>query len=111
MVEFYLDLNVPPKICVLIWRVLYGALPVGIQLLRRKVIIPSQCPCYEKEESISHVMVSCIFAKKVWKEVGLWGTIKMFLHKVAVEMLVAIWHNVSLEEFELCSILLWGLWS
>ena len=74
------------------------------------MIIPSQCPRFGEKESISHVMFSCIFAKRVWKEAGLWTTIKNFLHEVAAKMLVAIRQNVPLEEFKLCTVLLWGLW-
>ena len=69
---------------------------MGIQLLHGNVIIPFQCPCYGKEESISHVMVSCIFATygkeesishvmvscifatRVWKELGLGVLSKRF---------------------------------
>ena len=53
-----------------------------------------------------HALFFCCTANYVWKEVGLWGTIKKDLHEDVVELLLGLWKSLSSEVFELCCVVM-----
>lgn len=62
------NLKTAPKIQLLVWKALRGALPVGEQLLARQVTTDPACKRCGKLESIDHLLFQSEFAEQVWKE-------------------------------------------
>ncbi|CAL9223615.1 unnamed protein product [Arabidopsis halleri] len=60
------NIKCPPKIHMLLWRVVRGTLPVGTNLLRRKVTTTACCSRCGDEETEMHLLFHCPYARKVW---------------------------------------------
>lgn len=58
-----------PKVQMLVWKAIRGALPVGETLLHRQVQINPLCKRCSELESINHLLFQCEFAERVWKDV------------------------------------------
>ncbi|KAM6557117.1 hypothetical protein CsatB_004136 [Cannabis sativa] len=60
-------LKVPPKVIHFAWKAITGCLPTRSQLYTKHVPVQLNCVCCNvEEESIYHVLVSCVFARSVW---------------------------------------------
>lgn len=60
-------IEVPPKVWHFKWKVLYGCLPTRIHLQTKHVNVELSCLlCCTEEESISHVLIGCSFARSCW---------------------------------------------
>lgn len=62
------NLKTAPKVQLLVWKSLRGALPVGGKLLARQINIDPTCERCGELESINHLLFQCDFADKIWKE-------------------------------------------
>ena len=61
-------LNIPAKMRIFAWRACMNALPTMLNLQRRGVNCCETCPsCGKEAESISHTILRCDIAKKVWE--------------------------------------------
>ncbi|XP_050211971.1 uncharacterized protein LOC126662130 [Mercurialis annua] len=58
-------LQIPNKIKVFIWRCLHEGLPTGMALHQR-LLLPPNCKFCEETESLTHLLLSCPFARQVW---------------------------------------------
>ena len=59
--------QVPSKICNLVWRLLHDSLPTFHTLRSRGIPMSSLCPlCDEEEETTSHLFLFCPFARATW---------------------------------------------
>lgn len=56
-----------PKIKVFAWKILKGALPVGVRLLERHIVADHHCKRCGAPESIIHLFFQCRFAQQVWR--------------------------------------------
>ncbi|KAG7591058.1 Ribonuclease H-like superfamily [Arabidopsis thaliana x Arabidopsis arenosa] len=65
------NLKCSPKIHMLLWRAARGTLPVGTNLLRRKVTNTATCLRCGEEESELHLFFQCPFAREVWQKAPL----------------------------------------
>ena len=61
------NLITAPKVKMLIWKVLRGALPVGTKLEDRHIRVDSRCKRCGSPESIIHLFYQCDYAKAVWQ--------------------------------------------
>lgn len=60
-------LKTAPKIKMLIWKALKGAIPVGTGLVERHVPVEVSCKKCGNPESIIHLFFQCPFAREVWQ--------------------------------------------
>lgn len=58
-----------PKVQMLVWKAIRGALPVGETLLHRQAQINPLCKRCGELESINHLLFQYEFAERVWKDV------------------------------------------
>lgn len=65
------NLKCSPKIHMLLWRAARGTLPVGTNLLRRKVTNTANSLRCGEEESELHLFFQCPFAREVWQKAPL----------------------------------------
>ena len=67
------NLKLPPRACAFSWRLFKNRIPTKVNLRRRHVALPSSnCPlCDEEEETVGHVMYSCIKTRHLWWETEL----------------------------------------
>ena len=68
---------VPKKKNILVWRAIRGRLPSREVLDNLGVDVPdiNCCVCRNERETVSHVFLSCEWAKKVWHELANWWNI------------------------------------
>lgn len=68
------NLKLPPRACAFSWRIFKNRIPTKVNLRRRHVELPSSnCPlCDEEEETVGHVMYSCIKTRHLWWETLSW---------------------------------------
>ncbi|KAH9684606.1 putative reverse transcriptase/RNA-dependent DNA polymerase [Citrus sinensis] len=61
-------LAIPKKIKIFLWRATHDLLPTAGNLWKRRILQESTCQiCCCKMESISHALLECKMAKKIWK--------------------------------------------
>lgn len=60
------QLQVPSKICVLIWRLARHSLPTTDVLHKRNMVVQDACPLCGGEDSWRHALVSCTMARCTW---------------------------------------------
>lgn len=57
----------PNKVKNFIWRAAHNVLPTAINLISKRVDVPSTCSvCNAYEETVLHSLVTCSFAKSCW---------------------------------------------
>ena len=60
-------LNVPPKVCIFLWRACSGCLPTRENLHKKQIRVEERCElCYHHSETISHVLWECPLARNIW---------------------------------------------
>jgi hypothetical protein len=71
--EWFLDLwnwQLPLRIQLFCWLMFENRILTWDNLSKRGLIGPSRCVlCGEREESLNHLMVDCLFTKEVWKSI------------------------------------------
>lgn len=110
------NLKAAPKVQLVVWKALKGALPVGERLLSRQVPISPLCKRCGKLESINHLLFHCEFAEKVWKQAP-------FLQRIDLRGLLDLesdWMNliestclppVGVVSSQLAPWIVWSLWT
>ncbi|MFS7977434.1 putative reverse transcriptase zinc-binding domain-containing protein [Helianthus anomalus] len=65
---------VPPKVNLFIWRAIKGRIAVKVELVKRGVQLENQiCSrCNKEEESVNHLLLSCLKSRAVWWNVLIW---------------------------------------
>ncbi|KAH1119081.1 hypothetical protein GYH30_047754 [Glycine max] len=68
------NLKIPPRASAFSWRIFKNRIPTKVNLRRRHVELPSyNCPLGdEEEETVGHVMYSCIKTRYLWWEILSW---------------------------------------
>jgi hypothetical protein len=103
-------IKAPGKMIIHLWRFCHDCLPTGVQLYKRQIPVESACIFCERTEDIFHSMLTCQFARTVWREIKLGVPLKLqrkefastkqwifdFLaranEKQATTMAVGFWH-------------------
>ncbi|XP_009107712.1 uncharacterized protein LOC103833378 [Brassica rapa] len=61
------DIKTSEKIKVFLWNALQDALPVGEQFAVRNIPLSIRCSRCNEEETVSHLLFTCPYSRKVWK--------------------------------------------
>ncbi|CAN1848025.1 Uncharacterized mitochondrial protein AtMg00310 [Linum perenne] len=60
------NLQIQPKFLFFIWKLLRGIIPVKVELIKRNIQLPPDCPvCGMEDESIDHLFLRCILVSKL----------------------------------------------
>ena len=66
------SLKMPGKVINFLWRVCRGCLSMMVALQMKRVNVGPQCPCcHTSQETDTHVLFMCDFARTVWFSSGL----------------------------------------
>lgn len=76
LLDLIWKLLAPSKTCIFCWRMLLARLPMRDALLHRGVVPVTHercCPlCFEQDETIWHLFLSCMFTTQVWRGIYSW---------------------------------------
>ncbi|KAL0446293.1 UNVERIFIED_CONTAM: putative mitochondrial protein [Sesamum latifolium] len=65
--KFVWNRAVPRKTMIFCWKVCHNALPTLSNLAKRRVDVCNFCPvCSKEDETLSHVLFECNFARQIW---------------------------------------------
>lgn len=104
-------LRIPNKIKIHVWRMIFDALPTCLNLVRRKVKLDTQClRCSHFEESNAHLFWYCKYARKVWKQSGIWHILRGFPCGSVGDLFCWVVDHGTLMEFNLFVVICWSLW-
>ncbi|XP_022569212.1 uncharacterized protein LOC111212078 [Brassica napus] len=110
------NLKTAPKIQLLVWKALRGALPVGEKLLARQINVDPMCKRCGKLESINHLLFQCEFAETVWNSAP-------FAHRIDRRQLLDLENDwmrlienpclppVGIVSGQLAPWIVWNLWT
>ncbi|XP_013713578.1 uncharacterized protein LOC106417299 [Brassica napus] len=110
------SLKTAPKVQLLLWKTLRGALPVGEALLHQHINIDPLCKRCGELESITHLLFKCDFADKVWEETPL---VRRFDRRGLID-LEATWMGlienpclppVGIVDGQLAPWIIWAIWT
>ncbi|XP_019180289.1 PREDICTED: uncharacterized protein LOC109175485 [Ipomoea nil] len=105
-----MELKVPPKWKIFLWRALCDILPTMNNLIIRRVDVDPTCPmCGLLHEDVMHTLFSCVYSKKVWNISGLPIT-----HVIASSFpvwLMSVMANLTKEQFGKIVAVLYHLWA
>ncbi|KAJ9564334.1 hypothetical protein OSB04_000300 [Centaurea solstitialis] len=71
--------EIPKKVCIFMWRVGLGKLPVRVEIDRRGIDLDSiLCPkCQREGETVEHALFGCEDVKDLWIRIGDWWNLDM----------------------------------
>ncbi|KAH9724860.1 putative reverse transcriptase/RNA-dependent DNA polymerase [Citrus sinensis] len=101
-------LEVPGKVRNFLWRAATNVLPTADNLVRRRVdIMPTCSLCHACNETVTHALLECGFAKSCWMSsaVGFLGHYSSFL-----DWLESIFSTYSRENCQLAAMICWRIW-
>lgn len=103
----------PPRILMFTWRCIVGVIPVGKVLNHRMPHIDPTCPmCDSADETLSHLLFQCPYAKSAWFGSFL-GLVNMEEEARSYVDTVKAWLNCEdddHEKFKFGAILMWNIW-
>lgn len=104
-------LRISNKIKIHVWRMIFDALPTCLNLVGRKVKLDTQClRCSHFEESNAHLFWCCKYARKVWKQSGIWHILRGFPCGSIGDLFCWVVDQGTLMEFNLFVVICWSLW-
>jgi hypothetical protein len=62
-------IKAPGKMIIHLWRLVHNCLPSGVELSKIQVSDTGTCVFCDRSEDIVHALLSCQFARMVWREV------------------------------------------
>eukprot|EP01018_Ginkgo_biloba_P000430 Gb_04206 [translate_table: standard] len=111
--KYIWNFNCPLKSCIFMWLALNNKGPTWDVLKKGGKIGPSRSPlCKESEETINHLLLTCLYAISVWKEVGILSGLKVAWEGSTLEESLRKWCENRLAKFVLALplIIAWGIW-
>ncbi|XP_074342398.1 uncharacterized protein LOC141679917 [Apium graveolens] len=103
------NLKIPLKVKHFLWRALTGCLPTKEQLLSRRVAVIEQCPvCNLESDTVSHILITCPFAKLCWTKVGC--QIDTHMNQSFQEWLSGAVQKYKGEELLRICMVCWSIW-
>ncbi|KAH9799959.1 reverse transcriptase domain-containing protein [Citrus sinensis] len=101
----------PEKIKIFMWRAVRNLLPSAENLWSKKVISDPTCQlCKKTMESISHALVDCKMARKVWKIVSCADKVYTFAEQSMSYVLQGMTEMLNRTDFELLVACFWSIW-
>ena len=93
------------------WRAGRNLLPSAENLWSKKVILDPTCQlCKKTMESISHALVDCKMARKVWKMVSCADKVYTFAEQSMSYVLQGMTEMLNQTYFELLVACFWSIW-
>uniref|UniRef100_A0A803Q8H5 Reverse transcriptase domain-containing protein n=1 Tax=Cannabis sativa TaxID=3483 RepID=A0A803Q8H5_CANSA len=105
-------LNLPPKIKSLAWRAYHHILPTALNLFLKKSL-PSPCCslCHCPSESVTHALLDCSSAVKIWKASPLKHFYATHRHVDIKEFLIAGYSHLNKDDLTLLLATVWAIWN
>lgn len=104
------SLAVAPKVKNFLWRAMRSCIPTLLNLRQKKIEVYPICPiCHDSLESVEHVLVTCMFAKRCWELVDLnvpcddGQPFQQYMHQL-------LNHKTS-KELEIIGSVMWQIWA
>ena len=109
-------LKTAPKIRFFMWKALKNAIPIGENLKFRGINITAICPHCGLEETVTHLLFLCSFAKQVWeaapfKQIPLFGQNNSLRTIIENSKTLTCLPPTGLGSVPLFPWLLWTLWT
>lgn len=106
------SLKLPNKIKIHLWRLLFNAIPVKVNLLIRGVGSESMCPCCRLfQEDVNHLFWYCHCARKIWRSSTLWPCLAEFPRGGFEDLFQWVADNGNVGDLDLLVLICWSLWS
>jgi ribonuclease HI len=104
-------MEVPNSVKMFMWRACNDLLPTKCNLVKRKMVEESMCPCcYREEETVVHVLWSCPAAQDVW------GSGSMIFQKCAfngdriMQFMEFCLDRMKMDDFNLMAVIARRIW-
>ncbi|KAL0292279.1 UNVERIFIED_CONTAM: hypothetical protein Sradi_6995400 [Sesamum radiatum] len=110
--KFVWNRAVPRKTMMFCWKVCHNALPTLSNLARRKVDVCNFCPvCSKEDETLSHVLSECNFARQIWALSHLPHQILSAPHQNCAEWIKNCCKSLLSPEANLFVTICWNIWN
>ncbi|KAM6580980.1 uncharacterized protein LOC115695246 [Cannabis sativa] len=104
-------LNIQPKIKNFSWRVFHHILPVGLNLFVRKTIPQPSCSfCTNPTETVTHALLDCPRASKIWKASPLRSFYFSNRHVDVKDFMMNGFEQLHKDQLILLLTTLWAIW-
>ena len=106
------SLNTPPKVRNFIWRASSDILPTRVNLLCRKIQVDPRCTlCGQHDETTTHILWDCLFARNVWALVR--GKLQKSRSGVLsfYELAQMMMTRLTTSELETWAMVSWSIWN
>ncbi|CAN1125061.1 Putative ribonuclease H protein At1g65750 [Linum perenne] len=107
------DLHTPPKMRIMVWRLVSEIVPSRATLRRRHIDVPDECAiCGADSETYDHLFRDCQFAKDCWRNARLerliqsTNTQQQNFHEWLTDLL----NTGSPKQLEQMAAILWSVW-
>ncbi|KAL9411912.1 hypothetical protein AB3S75_045503 [Citrus x aurantiifolia] len=110
--RFIWKLAMPEKVKIFLWRAAHDLLPTAENLWKKKVLQEPMCQsCCCHVETVSHALVECNMARKIWSYSNLAEEFRG-LHRCDIVWLLQFWprQHAKVEGAEVAA-LLWAIWN
>ncbi|XP_073119812.1 uncharacterized protein [Henckelia pumila] len=109
--KFIWNLNIPPKVKILWWRLSHDIIPTSANLKDHHIPIPPSCIfCGFYCDSSVHALFLCPVMRKVWKQTDLWNTILGLRDVDTLDCCNWLKTQLDIPQFERLATFTWGLW-
>lgn len=104
--------NLPTKIRIFGWKAMHQGLPMRVALRRRGCVLDCICPmCGEENEIVSHALLRCPEAQRVWGQSLLRLSPPADFEGSMFEWVMQVSRNVNEDAWwDLLWSLMWGIW-
>ncbi|KAH9722904.1 putative reverse transcriptase/RNA-dependent DNA polymerase [Citrus sinensis] len=103
--------EIPEKIKNFMWRAAQNLLPTANNLWRKNVVGNPACQrCHCKSENVTHVLMECKAARKVWKLTDFYEDMKLLSQHDILSMLQELASRRMKKEIEQILAISWAIW-
>ncbi|XP_074346113.1 uncharacterized protein LOC141684875 [Apium graveolens] len=106
------EYTVKSKVTNFLWRFCTTCLPTSGTLVMKQVNIGGLCPwCHSADETDTHVLFECGFAKSVWNMAGVLLNVQYNPNDAAGIVIRKVFNNYSGEQCVQLGMMCWSLWN
>lgn len=104
------SLKLPGKVLNLVWRACSDCLLTAVALAYKRVTIDKNCPwCHQTEETDTHLLFDCNFARSMWLCFGLKDDVQVGSGETVLNVLQRAFEYLTLERCALVGLMCWSL--
>ena len=103
-------IQAPPKMKIVLWRIVHNCLPTGTQLKQRNILTFDACCFCGREETVEHVFFMCQYASEVWRQVRKCFAINYKPHVFIRQWLFDFLDGAKDYEATALTITIWHIW-